>query len=136
MSFFRFIFGRVRGFRVLDIAALAVLAVLAPAVYLTKAGAGDTRADIDRVEQQIGESHTQIRLLQAEVAAEEQPERLASLSAQFKLQPIAANHEISIETLGDIAQQSAPAPRADPLVVAQAATAPVTPGAAQTVGAR
>jgi hypothetical protein len=123
MSVFRFLFGRVRGFRVLDIGALTILAVLAPAVYLTKAGAGGTRADIDHVEQQIVETRGQIRLLQAEVAAEEQPERLASLSAQFlKLQPIAANHEIAPETLGDIAEASAPKPA--PLIVAQAAATP------------
>jgi len=134
MSFFRFVFGRVRGFRVLDIAALVVLAVLAPAVYLTKAGAGGTRADIDRVEQQIVETRGQIRLLQAEVAAEEQPERLAGLSAQYlKLAPIAANHEIAPETLGDIAQAAAPKPA--PLVVAQAATTPAAPGAVAATGA-
>jgi len=103
---------RVRGFRVVEICGLAVLLVLVLAVYLSKAGAGGERADIDRVQQQIIDEQTRIRLLQAEVANLEQPERLAALSAQYLgLQPVPAKHEVDAEVLPDLAliQRAKPA---------------------------
>ena len=121
---------RVRGFRVIDLICIAILAVLAPAVYLTKASAGATRADIDTAQQQIVEEKAQIRLLRADVTSEEQPERLAMLSAQFlRLQPISASHEIAAETLSDVVHAAAPKPA---LVPAAAQVATPAPGPAVT----
>jgi len=126
MNPFRRLGQRVRGVRVVDLIAIAILIVLAPAVYLTKASAGATRADIDAAQQNIDDARAQIRLLKAEVTSEEQPERLAALSAQFlHLQPIAASHEIAAETLPDIAHAAPPAPAE----AAAPATAPATPAA-------
>ena len=82
---------RVRGFRVVELGGAAVLLVLILVVYLAKTGAGGKREDIDRVQAQIDAEQTNIRLLKAEVATLEQPERLEALSARFlNLQPIPA----------------------------------------------
>jgi cell division protein FtsL len=136
MNPFAFLGHRVRGFRVIDLGAVAVLTVLIIVVYLTKAGAGATRADIDRVQQDIAEQQTAIRLLRAEVASEEQPERLSALSARYlRLQPIAVDHDIPSETLADVAHvepaamvapPAVPSPEAAP--AAQAAASPVRGG--------
>ena len=126
MRLFAFLGYRVRGFRAIDLAAIAVLTVLVLVVYLAKTGAGGTRADIDRVQQQITEEQSQIRLLKAEVASEEQPERLAALSAQFlHLQPIAAAHEIPSTALADVARASTPQPTAGPASQPPPPAAPV-----------
>jgi cell division protein FtsL len=117
---------RVRGFRVVEVGALGVLLVLVLAVYLSKAGAGGERADIDHVQAQIDEEQTRIRLLRAEVASLEQPERLETLSSQYlNLQPIPAKHEVQADALPDLAMlQKAkiePASTAKPASLAPAA---------------
>jgi cell division protein FtsL len=95
---------RVRGFRIVELGGAGVLLVLVLAVYLAKTGAGGKRADIDKVQQQINAEQTQIRLLRAEVASLEQPERLEALSSQYLgLQPVPAKHEVPPEALGDLA---------------------------------
>jgi hypothetical protein len=98
------------------------------AVYLSKAGAGGERADIDDVQQKIVTEQLRIRLLKAEVANLEQPERLKSLSAQYLgLQSVPAKHEVPADALPDIAllqkaKVVAPTPQA---AVAQPPAAPV-----------
>jgi cell division protein FtsL len=95
---------RVRGFRIVELGGAAVLLVLVLAVYLAKTGAGGKRADIDKVQQQITAEQAQIRLLRAEVASLEQPERLEALSSQYLgLQPVPAKHEVPAESLGELA---------------------------------
>jgi cell division protein FtsL len=102
---------RVRGFRIVELGAMAVLAALVVVVYLAKDGAGDKRADIDRVQEQIVAEQEQIRLLKAEVAHQEQPERIEALAGQYLgLQPVAAKHEVDAAALADLARVSAPAP--------------------------
>ncbi len=124
MRLFGFLDRRVRGVRVIDLAAAVLLCGLVLVVYMAKTGAGGTSADIDKVQQQIDEEHTQIRLLQAEVASEEQPVRLASLSGQLlNLQPISPRHEIPSEALADIAHAPPPKPDAAPA----SAAAPAAP---------
>jgi len=78
MKLFGFMDRRVRGVRVVDLAGAVLLCGLVLVVYMAKTGAGGTAVDIDKVQLQIDEEHGQIRLLQAEVANEEQPERQAS----------------------------------------------------------
>ncbi len=131
---FDFLDRRVRGVRIVDLAGGVLLCGLILVVYLAKTGAGGTAADIDHVQQQIDQEHSQIRLLQAEVASEEQPERMADLSDQvLHLQPIAPKHEIPSEALADIAHVAPPKAQAvqsiptaptlaAPTTVAQAAT--------------
>jgi cell division protein FtsL len=112
---------RVRGFRVVELGELGVLMVLVLAVYLAKAGGGDERADIDRAQQQIYEEQTRVRLLQAEVATLEQPERLESLSNRYLgLQPVPAKHEVRPEALADLVLRTS---KADPVQGAASASA-------------
>jgi cell division protein FtsL len=95
---------RIRGFRIVELGGLSVLLVLVLTVYLSKAGAGGERADIDHVQQQIYDEQTRIRLLQAEVANLEQPERLEALSGQYLgMQPVPAKHEVEPDALPDLA---------------------------------
>jgi cell division protein FtsL len=105
MRLFGFFDRRVRGFRIVEVGALGVLLVLILAVYLAKTGAGDKRADIERVQDQIADEQSQIRILRAEVATLEQPERLEALSARYLgLAPISARREVTPEGLRDVAQ--------------------------------
>jgi cell division protein FtsL len=95
---------RVRGFRIVELSGLGVLLVLVLAVYLSKAGAGGERADIDDVQQQIVKQQLRIRLLKAEVANLERPERLKALSSEYLgLQAVPAKHEVPADALPDIA---------------------------------
>ena len=120
MNLFSLLNGRVRGFRILELIGAGFLTALVLTVYLAKTGAGDKRDDIDRVEQQIETETAQIRLLRAEVAAEERPDRLEALASQYLgLQPASAKHEIDAEALADIAQLGHVAPTAK--------SAPATP---------
>ena len=114
MSVFAFLGYRVRGFRVVELTGLAVLMILAMVVYLAKTNAGGERADIDRIQRQIAEERSQIRLLRAEVAHQERPERLETLStAYLGLQPIAPKREISPDVLADFVRPAV-APTAKP----------------------
>jgi len=135
---------RVRGFRVVELGGLAVLLALVLAVYLSKAGAGGERADIDGVQQKIQEEQVRIRLLQAEVANLEQPERLEALSSQYLgLQPVPAKHEVQADALPDLAliqhlaktvpaPTSGPAPATPPNASPATAAQPADPPADQT----
>jgi hypothetical protein len=101
---FAFFDHRVRGFRIVELGGLAVLLILVLTVYLAKTGAGGKRADIDHLQGQIGEERTQIRILKAEVATLEQPERLEALSARYLgLVPISARREVTPQALADVA---------------------------------
>ena len=105
MSVFRVLNRRLVGFRVIELAATLVLTAMVVTVYLAKTGAGDKTDDIDHLQQQIEDTRTQIHLLKAEVANEEQPERLGGLARQYlNMQPIPAKHEIDASALADIAQ--------------------------------
>ncbi|HEY2658131.1 MAG TPA: cell division protein [Caulobacteraceae bacterium] len=127
MNLFSLLNRRVRGFRILELIGAGFLTALVLTVYLAKTGAGDKRDDIDRVQQQIEEETAQIRLLRAEVAAEERPERLEALAGQYLgLQPVSAKHEIEPEALADVAQLSRPA-EAKPATAAVAAATPQVP---------
>jgi cell division protein FtsL len=124
---FAFFDRRVRGFRVVELGALGVLLVLILTVYLAKTGAGGKRADIDRIQQQIFDEQTQIRMLRAEVATLEQPERLEALSARYLgLQPISARREVTPQALVDVAQV-ATADHKTTLVAADPLTQPGSP---------
>jgi len=91
---------RVRGFRVVEVAGLAVLLVLMLVVYLAKTFAGSERTEIARVERQISDEKVRVRLLRAEVAHLEQPERIERLSRQFLgMEPVTAKREVNIETI-------------------------------------
>ncbi|MDP1630583.1 MAG: cell division protein [Caulobacter sp.] len=100
---------RVRGFRTINIVLGASLLVLAVSVNLAKVIAGHQRSEISQVERDIGKQRARIRLLEAEVAHLEQPERLERLSrAYLDLKPVTATQEASIDSLDQIASAARP----------------------------
>ena len=104
---------RVRGFRLVDLLALAFLLVLAFTVYAFKTFAGRESADINDVQRQIVEEQKRVRLLRAEIAHLEDPTRLARLSTQYLgLKPVAAKREATLEALPEIAAPKPAAPAA------------------------
>ena len=115
---------RVRGFRVVDVAAFVLVLALALSVYAFKTFAGAERANIADVESDIRDESRHVRLLKAEIAHLESPERLARLARGYAGQsPVTAKQEISPEALPQAATQAlAPAPI--PPAAANSASAP------------
>jgi hypothetical protein len=107
---------RFRGFRIVELVIGAVLVVLMLSVYLAKAGAGRERSEIAQVQASIEEERTRMKLLRAEVAYLEQPERIERLSTMIGLTPITARREASVEALPQLAL--AGPPPSDPKTVA------------------
>jgi cell division protein FtsL len=103
---------RLRGFRVLDLVALAVLLVLALGSYAFKTFAGAETADTAGVQVQIVQEQKRIRLLQAEIAHLEDPQRIERLSTQYLgLQAVAPKQEIAAQDLARVAAlRTAPPP--------------------------
>lgn len=102
---------RWRGFRVVEISALLLLIGMVFTVYLAKTLAGRERSEIARIERQLTAERNRIRLLKAEVAHLEQPERLERLSeAYLGMKPVAADREAAAEGLPVIAGVAKPAP--------------------------
>ncbi len=98
---------RFRGFRIIDLSAFGFLAVLVLSVYAFKANQGGENARIEDVNDQIASEQRQIRVLDAELAHLEEPERLERLSAQYLgMAPTSAKHETSIDALIDISRQA------------------------------
>lgn len=99
------LFGRrVRGFRVVELTGLCVLLVLVLVVYLAKTFAGRERTEIARVERQIEQEQRRVRLLQAEVAYLEQPQRLERLARDYLgMAPMGARSEAQADGLIEIA---------------------------------
>ena len=95
---------RVRGFRVVDVAALVICLALALTVYAFKTSAGAERTDISDVEDQIRDETRQVRLLRAEIAHLESPDRLERLAGQYAGQaPVTAKQEVTPDALADVA---------------------------------
>jgi cell division protein FtsL len=118
---------RVRGFRLVDLIALGLLTVLILGVYLAKTIAGRERAEIARVERQIGAEKARIRLLQAEVSHLEQPSRIERLStAYLGLAPVSIKRETTTDELHEVARKPVAAP---PPAPAPVVAAPVEPAA-------
>ena len=98
---------RVRGFRVIDLAALALFLALAFTVYAFKTSAGSQRTDIADIESQIHDESRDVRLLRAKVAGLESQNRIEQLSTQYANQaPINVNQEIQPGDLARIAQDA------------------------------
>ena len=102
---------RFRGFRIIEIFAFVCVVALAFGVYLAKTNAGRERAKIAVIERQIAEEERKLKLLRAEVAHLEQPERLEQLSTQhLGLQAVDGTKEALPETLPDIANPAEKTP--------------------------
>jgi cell division protein FtsL len=92
-----------RGFRLIDVAAAALLVALVLGVYLAKTMAGRERAEIASVERKIAAERARIRLLDAEVAHLEQPQRVGELSSSYLgMAPVDAKKEMTPEGLAGI----------------------------------
>lgn len=115
---------RTRGFRTINVTLASVLLVLAVGVNLAKTSAGKERTEIGRAERDIKKEKSRIRVLEAEVAHLEQPERLERLSrAYLAMAPIGAKQEATYEGLYDISRRAPGQPPAPAPV--QASTTPV-----------
>src|SRR5690606_35619663 len=100
---------KVRGFRVVEIIGVVLLAAVVFSVYFTKAEAARHSAEIDALQGRIVEERRRVRLLGAEAARLEEPGRLEALSRVAGLAPVAAPQRASIESLDDLAvRPSAP----------------------------
>lgn len=94
---------RWRGFRVIELTGLAVLLVLMLVLYLAKTFGGAERSEIAKVEREISQERARVRLLRAEVAHLEQPERLERLSRDFLgLEPVGAKQEVSADSVASL----------------------------------
>jgi hypothetical protein len=121
---------RVRGFRLIDLVGVGLLAMIILGVYLAKTVAGRERAEIARVERQINAEKARIRLLQAEVAHLEQPGRMERLStAYLGFRPVTEKREASADQLIEIARAGPP-----PKEEAYSAVAAMVNRAATTAG--
>lgn len=100
---------RVRGFRVVHLAATAILAGLVLSVYMTKADAGREAAAIAAIDRDIAVETRRMRLLKAELAHLEQPQRLEQLSSRYlALEPIPAQRETAPDGLAEVARRPPP----------------------------
>ncbi|WP_091740547.1 cell division protein FtsL [Phenylobacterium immobile] len=126
---------RVRGFRLVDLAAMGVLAAMILGVYLAKTFAGRERAEIASVTRQIDGERARIRLLKAEVSHLEQPGRIERLSESYLgLKPVAITHDATVDELTLALRKQAEldaAKRAKALAEAQARIQPAAPVAIQ-----
>jgi hypothetical protein len=99
---------RVRGFRVIDLAALVIFLALALTVYAFKTSAGRERADISDIESQIRDETQTVKLLRARIAHLESPDRLEKLATQYAGQaPVGAKQEVTPDSLSQVARPAA-----------------------------
>jgi hypothetical protein len=99
---------RFRGVRVINLMGGGLLLVLVLGLYLVKTLAGTERADIATAEVQIADEQRRIRLLQAEVAYLEQPDRIQRLAEQgLAVQPLSGKRETAIDSLPAVAARPA-----------------------------
>jgi cell division protein FtsL len=97
---------RVRGFRVIEVAALLGLAGMIFWVYLTKAEAGRERSQISEVREQIVDEQRELKQLRAENAHLEQYRRIETLSRSYLgLEPVRAARETAPEALPTLARE-------------------------------
>jgi cell division protein FtsL len=103
---------RIRGFRLIDLVALAVLVMLILGVYLAKTIAGRERAEIAAAEHQIETEKARIRLLDAEVAHLEEPARIEHLSETYLgMAPVPIKREVDADSLAEVSIHPAAPPK-------------------------
>ena len=113
---------KIRGVRWIEIIGVLLVAAMVFSVYLAKAAAARESARISDLERQISENGQRVRLLRAEVARLEQPNRLEALSRGAGLGPVDVHRQATAENLPNLA----PIPEPRPVVVA-----PTAPAAAE-----
>ncbi|MBV8681942.1 MAG: cell division protein [Caulobacteraceae bacterium] len=109
MNPFGFLTRRVRGFRVIDIAAVTLIVTIAVGSYAFKTFASVEDADASGVESQILQEQKRIALLKAEIARLEDPRRVEALSTQYLgMVAVDPSHDIPANALPRIAANPPP----------------------------
>ena len=104
MSLARMFDRRFRGFRVVNVFAAIVLVVLMVGVYLAKTRAAKDSAAIARIERQMVAERNSIRMLKAEAARLENPERIERLAVEYlAMAPSNAEREATPAELAAVA---------------------------------
>ena len=115
MNPFGFLTRRVRGFRVIDIAAVTLIVTIALGSYAFKTFASVEDADANGVESQILQEQKRIALLKAEIARLEDPRRVEALSNQYLgMVAVDPSHDITAGALPRIAANPLPIKPAKP----------------------
>ncbi|WP_122465969.1 MULTISPECIES: cell division protein FtsL [Brevundimonas] len=122
---------KLRGVRVVEIFGAVIACALIFSVYVTKAAADRENRQIASLEAEIADDAERVRLLRAEIARLERPDRLESLSRQAGLQPVNVEQRASVGQIETLAPANEPAP--SPAAVDAAATPAAT---AATAAAR
>ena len=112
---------KVRGVRWIEIIGVLLVAAMVFSVYLAKAAAAREGARISDLERQISDNGQRVRLLRAEVARLEQPNRLEALSRGAGLGPVDVHRQATAENLPNLA----PIPEPRPVVIAPTPVDPV-----------
>ena len=115
---------KVRGVRWIEIIGVALVAVMIVSVYAAKAAAARESSRIAQLEQDIRENGQRVRLLRAEVARLEQPNRLEALSRGAGLGPVDVHRQATVGNLSTLAP--IPEPRAVIIAPTAAPDAPAT----------
>ena len=117
---------KIRGVRWVEIIGVLLVAAMVFSVYLAKAAAARESARISDLERQISDNGQRVRLLRAEVARLEQPNRLEALSRGAGLGPVDVHRQAKAGNLRNLA----PIPEPRPVVIAPTpAETPATPAA-------
>lgn len=114
---------KIRGIRWVEIIGVLLVAAMVFSVYLAKAAAARESARISDLERQISDNGQRVRLLRAEVARLEQPNRLEALSRGAGLGPVDVHRQATVGNLSNLAP--IPEPRA--VIIAPTAAAPDAP---------
>lgn len=120
---------KLHGVRVVEIFAGVVACALIFSVYVTKVAADRENRQIAALEAEIADDADRVRLLRAEIARLERPDRLEDLSRRAGLQPVAVDRRATVGQIEALAPAPEPKPAAAPAVdaaatpAAQAATA-------------
>ena len=124
---------KIRGVRWIEIIGVLLVAAMVFSVYLAKAAAAREGARISDLDRQISDNGQRVRLLRAEVARLEQPNRLEALSRDAGLGPVDVHRQATADNLPNLA----PIPEPRPVVIAPTpapASAPAVPAASVEVG--
>ena len=105
---------KIRGVRWVEIIGVLLVAAMVFSVYVAKAAAARESARISDLERQISDNGQRVRLLRAEVARLEQPNRLEALSRDAGLGPVDVHRQATAENLPNLA----PIPEPRPVIVA------------------
>ncbi|QLQ13763.1 MAG: cell division protein [Brevundimonas sp.] len=117
---------RLRGFRMVELVAAIVLVATIGFVYIAKTGAAEQADQIAQLESEVRVNQQRVRLLRAEVASLERPERIEALSEAAGLSPVTPDRQTAEARLGELASSrgdEAVTPDGEPLT-ALVATAP------------